>query len=191
MTLTFPPTTVGVPDIAEPANDTLPGPWMLALRREPTPLTQFAAPGWTIPPSTPTEFPSVQMQLRQIRDWTGWSSRTLGMLTGTTHPTIESVLEGRTRLTRIPDTARRISVLHRLIVRLRVVVHGDPEMLVRVLSESPGEGRSTAVELFRVGDLAGAYLAALDVLRPPRTGNMMRSLFPARPGEATSALHDQ
>jgi hypothetical protein len=131
------------------------------------------------------------MQLRQIRDWTGWSSRTLGMLTGTTHPTIESVLEGRTRLTRIPDTARRISVLHRLIVRLRVVVHGDPEMLVRVLSEPPGNGHPTAAELFTAGDLAGAYVAALDVFRPPRTGNMMRSLFPAQPGKATSALHSE
>jgi hypothetical protein len=191
MTLTFAPATVGTPDIAEPADGTLPGPWMLPHRREPAPLTQFAAPGWTIPPSTRTELPSVQVQLRQIKDWTGWSFRTLGTLTGTTHPTIEAVLEGRTRLTRTPDTARRISVLHRLIVRLRVVVHGDPEMLVRILSEPPGDGRPSAVELFTAGDLAAAYLAALDVIRPPRTGGMMRSLFPGRPGEATSALHDQ
>jgi hypothetical protein len=191
MTLTFAPATVGAPDIAEPADDTLPGPWTLPHRGEPAPLTQFAASDWTIPPSTPTEFPSVQVQLRQIKDWTGWSFRTLGTLTGTTHPTIEAVLEGRTRLTRTPDTARRISVLHRLIVRLRVVVHGDPDMLVRVLSEPPGDGRPPATELFTAGDLAGAYLAALDVLHPPRTGNMMRSVFPAQPGKATSALHDQ
>ncbi len=189
MTFTLAPTTVGTPDIAEPADDTLPGPWTLPLRREAIPLAQFPAPGWTIPPSLPPEVPSIQVQLRQIRDWTGWSSRTLGMLTGTTHPTIEAVLEGRTRLTRIPDTARRISVLHRLIMRLRVVVHGDLEMLVRVLSEPPGDGRPTAVELFSAGDLAAAYLAALDVIRPPRTDGMMRSLFPAQPGEATSALH--
>lgn len=191
MTLTFAPATVGAPDIAEPADDTLPGPWTLPHRREPTPLTQFAAPDWTIAPSTPTEFPSVQVQLRQIKDWTGWSSRTLGRLTGTTHPTIEAVLEGRSRLTRIPDTARRISVLHRLIVRLLVVAHGDLEMLVRVLSEPPGDDRPPATELFTAGDLAGAYVAALDVLRPPRTGNMMRSVFPAQPGKATSAFHDQ
>lgn len=78
-----------------------------------------------------------------------------------------------------------------MIVRLRVVVHGDPEILVRILSEPPGDDRPTAAELFSVDDLSGAYLAALDVLRPPRTGGMMRSLFSARPGEATSALHDQ
>jgi len=84
MTLVSAPATVGAPDIAEPADDTLPGPWTLPLRREPTPLTQFAAPGWTIPSSAPPEVPSIQVQLRQIRDWTGWSSRTLGMLTGTT-----------------------------------------------------------------------------------------------------------
>ena len=189
MTLTYAPATVGVPDIAEPADDTLPGPWTLPHRREPTPLTQFAASDWTIPPSTPTEFPSVQVQLRQIRDWTDWSFRTLGTLTGTTHPTIEAVLQGRTRLTRTPDTARRISLLHHLISRLRVVVHGDQETLVRILSEPPGDGRPTAAELFTAGDLAAAYLAALDVFRPPHTGGMMHSLFPARPGEATSALH--
>lgn len=191
MTLTFAPATVGAPDIAEPAADTLPGPWTLPHRRGGTPLTQLAAPGWTIPPSPPAEVPSVQVQLRQIRDWTGWSSRMLGTLTGTTHPTIEAVLEGRTQLTRTPDTARRISVLHRLISRLRVVVHGDPKMLVRVLSEPPGDGRPTAVQLFSAGDLAGAYVTALDVFRPPRTDGMMRSSFPAAPGKATSALHDQ
>jgi len=189
MTLTFAPTTVGAPDIAEPADDTLPGPWTLPQGREAIPFAP--ASDWTIPPSTPTEVPSIQAQLRQIRDWTGWSFRMLGTLTGTTHPTIEAVLQGRTRLTRTPDTARRISVLHRLIVRLRVVVHGDLELLVRVLSEPPGDGRRSAVELFSAGDLAAAYLAALDVIRPPRTDGMMRSLFPARPGEATSALHDQ
>jgi hypothetical protein len=191
MTFTIAPATVGAPNIAEPADDTLPGPWTLPHRREATPLTQFPAPGWTIPPSPAAEVPSVQVQLRQIRDLTGWSFRMLGTLTGTTHPTIEAVLDGRTRLTRTPDTARRISVLHSLITRLRVVVHGDPKMLVRVLTEPPGDGRPSAVELFSGGDLAGAYVAALDVFRPPRTGGMMHSLFPAPPGKATSALHDQ
>ncbi len=190
MTFMLAPATVGAPDIAEPADDTLPGSWTLPHRKEPIPLTHFNNPGWTIPSSPPAETPNVQVQLRQIREWTGWSLRTLGTLTRTTHPTIEAALEGRSRLIRTPDTARRISVLHRLIARLRVVVHGDPQLLVRMLNEPPDDGRPTAVEMFGSGDVAGAYLAALDVLRPPHSGGMMRSLFPARPGEATTALHD-
>jgi hypothetical protein len=71
------------------------------------------------------------------------------------------------------------------------VVHDDPKMLVRVLSEPPGDDRPTAAGLFTAGDLPGASVAALDVFRPPRSGGVMHSVFPAQPGKTTSALHDQ
>jgi hypothetical protein len=191
MTQTMSSTTVGFPDIAEPADDTLPGVWKLACQEPPTPLVQLGVEGWTIPTSPPPEIPSIQVQLRQIRDSTGWSSRTLATLTGTTHPTIEAALEGRTRLARLPGTALRISDLHRFIMRLLVVARSDLDVLVRALHESPGDGRPSAVELLGSGDLTAAYTAALDVLRPPRSTAMMRSVFPARPGEATTPLSDQ
>lgn len=191
MTLVFPSATVGAPDIADSGEETLPGPWSVPLGGRPVPVVEFAAPGWTIPRSTPARVPSVPEQLRQVREWTGWSSRRLAALTGSTHPTVEAILEGRTQLNRTPATARRISDLHRLVSRLAVVVQGDRAVLNRVLSEPPGGDRAAAVEVFGSGDLVGAYLAALDVLRPPRSGGMMGSLFPARAGEATVALHDQ
>lgn len=190
MSLTLLPTTVGTPDIAEP-EPTLRGSWRLPIRQPaPPPVIRFVLPEWLGTVSRPSRAPTIPEQLQQVKDRTGWSLRTLGALIDTTHPTVEAVLAGRTRLHRTPGTARRVWELYQLVSRLWTVAGEDSPTLDRLLTEAPGTDRRPAIELFRSGDVAGSYLAALDVLRPPQADGMMRSLFPARPGQATAPLHE-
>ena len=191
MTVTIPTTPSGRLDIAEPWGTTLVEEWRL------TPvLKQSAAPlgfidGWRVPPSESPRVPRVQDSLRQVKDWTGWSSRTLAEATGTTHPTVESILQGRSRLVRVPGLAQRSLLLHQLVSRLWIVVNGDRAELTRALREQPSSERASALTVLRSGEVSGAYLAALDVLTPPRVDAMMRGRFPRRPGQASVPLHDE
>ena len=182
-------TAPGRLDIAERWGTTLGDDWTIA-PRAPVPVAPQFPPGWRIPPSESPTVPRLQESLRQIKDWTGWSSRALAEATGTTHPTVESILHGRSRLPRVPGLARRVVALHELVSRLRVVVAGDRAELTRVLTEEPSRGGPSALTVLGSGEVPAAYLSALDVLRPPRVGAMMRGRFPSRPGEASVALDD-
>lgn len=190
MSLLLPSTTAGAVDIAD-TEATFLGQWRLpAPNPSPPQVVTFDFPAWLGAMTPQRRIPSAREQLQSIRDRTGWSMRTLGAVTDTTHPTIEAILRGRTRLQRSPGTARRIADIYELTLRLWPVVGGDSAALDRALTETPGQAGSSATERLRAGDSAGAYLAALDVLQPPRTGGMMIGRFPARPGEATTAIHE-
>lgn len=190
MTFTISTTTPGRLDIAEPWGTTLVDEWNLTPARKQTPVPLDITPGWRIPLSKPPKMPRVQERLRQIKEWTGWSSRTLAEATGTTHPTVESILQGRSRLIRSPHLVHRICLLFQLVSRLWIVVDGDRTELTRALSEQPTSGRSSSLAVLGSGQLADAYLAALDVLTPPRVDGMMRGRFASRPGEASVPLDD-
>ncbi|MHB8312457.1 MAG: hypothetical protein ACYDD0_04045 [Candidatus Dormibacteria bacterium] len=184
-------TAPGWLDIAEPWGTTLVDEWNLTTgKRLLSPLLDFVA-GWHVPASEPSRVPRTQEQLRQVKEWTSWSSRTLAQATGTTHPTVEAVLRGRSQLVRVPGFAHRIMILHMLVSRLWTVVDGDRIELTRALSGHPGGNRPSALEMLEADDVPGSYLAALDVLAPPRTNGMMRGRFPRRPGEASVPLHEE
>jgi transcriptional regulator with XRE-family HTH domain len=190
MSLLIPSTTAGAVDIAD-TEATLLGPWRLpAAEPSPPQVITFELPAWLGAMTPQRRIPSLREQLQAIKDRTGWSMRTLGAVTDTTHPTIEAILRGRTRLQRSPGTARRITDIYELTLRLWTVVGGDRATLDRALTETPGQTGSSATERLRAGDSAGAYLAALDVLQPPRAGGMMTGRYPARPGEATTAIYE-
>jgi hypothetical protein len=134
--------------------------------------------------------PRLPRSLRNVRAWTGWSNRELAEAIGSTHPTVDAVLQGRATLARQPAQVERIFALHALLERLRVVVDGDRAELTRAV-RTASDGRPSALAILEEGELPGAYLAALDVLRPPRTVGMMQGRYPRRPGDAACALNDE
>lgn len=191
MTVINPATAPGSLDIAEPWGTTLVDEWNLTRGEKlSSPLRDLTAL-WHIPASEPSRVPRTQEQLRQVKEWTGWSSRTLAQAIGTSHPTVDAILRGRSQLVRVPGLVHRIMVLHMLVSRLWTVVGGDRIELTRVLSEPPVGNRPSALEMLEADDVPGSYLAALDVLAPPRTGGMMRGRFPRRAGEAWVPLHEE
>lgn len=136
--------------------------------------------------------PRVQQLLARLQVVTGWSARTTAQALGTTHPTVSALSAGRQASTpRIPEFPGRLVALVELAERLARVADGEVASVDAALrSIPPGQTRS-AVDHLRSGDLGRAYTTALDVLEPPRRGGMMRSVWPARPGEATAALDDE
>lgn len=122
-----------------------------------------------------------------IKRLTGWSNRSLSSYLGTTHPTLGAILAGRqpTRA-RIPELPGRIAALANLADRLMNVV-GDPTAVGVALTTTPfGETRS-AREFLIEGDSGRAYIAALDVIRPPTNDGFMRSEW-AKPSEHAATV---
>lgn len=192
MTLTLPGTAPGTLLPADSAEATLVEGWRIPQPQlQSPPLPAFFRSPWTIPQPDVTKAPALMARLRQLKAWTGWSSRTLAEAIGTTHPTVEAILRGDSQLTRLPQVARRVATLYELAARLYMVVGEDPNELDRVMRAQPSPDRASPFALLGSGDPADAYLAALDVITPPRTGGMMRGRYPARPGEATVALDDE
>ena len=183
-TMSGPVTTI------ERRSHTWPGEWTVepsSPRRRP--LEEFAPTSIVLPPTTPRTAPKLQEALSELYSWTGWSMRELASAIGSTHPTIDSVLRGESNLARQPLQATHLFQLHDLVQRLQVVSHGDKAEIGRAL-RTPGSIGVTALDTLRSTGVAGAYIQALDVIRPPRSGGMMKSRFPRRPGEGSSALSD-
>ncbi len=147
-------------------------------------------PDWNIPQPGPTKLPALMARLRELKSWTGWSSRTLGKAVGTNHVTVEAILRGDSQLARSPQVAQRVATLYELAFRLYKVVEEDVGELDRSLTQRPTPNRPSALMLLASGHPSDAYLAALDVITPLRTSGMMRGRYPAQPGQATVALDD-
>ncbi len=190
MTLTFTGTAPGRLILADRGDTTVvelsissPTRWRIL------PEPEFLLPSWVGQPEAP-KASALMGRLRQIKSWTGWSSRTLAEAVGTTHVTVEAILRGDSQLARLPQVAQRAAALYELAIRLYKVVGEDPGELVRAMTQPPTPSRPSALMLVGTGHAADAYLTALDVISPPRTDGMMQGRYPAQPGEATVALDD-
>lgn len=145
----------------------------------------------TFPARRPRLAPRVQRQVRDVLDWTGWSSRTLAEIVGTTHPTISAIAAGRsTTFTRAPGLPFKLAELHGLLERLNIVAGDDAVELNRMIGTPPAEGERTGLQQLSDWNLTDAWLAAVNVASPRRQSGMMRGRFPARAGQATTALHE-
>lgn len=167
-------------------------------RREERPLLRGLAEGlwmlgdWVlrIPVAKVRPAPDVQVMARELRQWTGWSSRRLATLLGTTHTTIRAVEEGRPLVAgHSGDLRRRFEEAYAVVLRVYMLADRDPQRTVQLMETSPGTGTSTAIEALKKRDPAKAYLAALDVLNPPAEGFLVGA-YPASSGRATAPLHD-
>ena len=158
----------------------------------PRPLEGDLFRSWVVVPQyRPVTAPRAQWLVREIQVATHWSARAIAALLGTTHPTVGALLDGRPAGGRnLPQLQVRLREVHDVVTRVHAIAGGDPNETVRLLTTAPASGKS-AVALLKERDPAAAYLAAVDVARPRRTGRLMTGLFPARAGEATTALEDQ
>ena len=155
-------------------------------------------PGWPywsvgsdapiIPFEVPRPAPRMQQVVRNLREWTGWSSRRLADVVRTTHTTVLGLESGRALMdSRSGDLRQRLSDASDVIGRVYLLAGSDPGTVAIVLDTAP-PGRRSATNELRAGAPAAAYLAALDVLRPRATGLLVGD----RPklGDATTPLHD-
>jgi hypothetical protein len=126
---------------------------------------------------------------QELGNWTGWSARQLGDVLGTSHTTVRAVQNGRPLTAgHSGDLRRRIVDAHAVVSRIFVLADYDAARTANALDAAPGHGPS-ARTIMEHGDPAKAYVAALDVLRPPTEGLLVGS-HPAEPGRATAPLHD-
>ncbi len=132
--------------------------------------------------------PSTQQLVRQLRQWTRWSTRQLAEVLDTSHTTIRAVENGRTLVGgHSGDLRRRLADAHEVVERVFLLANRDAERVATILDSAP-PGKRSAVEELRAGDPARAYLVALDVLRPRRPGLIVGDR--PRRGGATAALHE-
>jgi transcriptional regulator with XRE-family HTH domain len=133
--------------------------------------------------------PRLQRVIKEIRERTRWSSRDLAKIVGSSHTTILNAENGRPLVSgHSGDLRQRLGEVHDLIERVYVLVDCDPERTATVLATAATGRRSAVEELRATGDPGRAYLAALDTIRPRRTGLLVGDR-PRRDGP-TTALHD-
>lgn len=145
---------------------------------------------WAIVMPTPVARPApdVQRAIADLRAWTGWSSRRLADLLGTSHTTVLGIEGGRPLVEgHSGDLRRQVADVHRVVRRIFLLSDSDPATTVRVLDTRPAVGES-ALEMLRRGEPAKAYLHAIDVMRPRPTGLLVGSR--PRRGGATAPLHE-
>ena len=167
-------------------------------RSEERPLLQVLAGGlwalgeWVLSIPTPRVCPApdVQVMARDLRQWTGWSTRRLAAILGTTHTTVRAVEEGRPLVAgHSGDLRRRFEEAHAVILRIHVLADRDPHRTVQLLDAVPTNGGVSAITALQERDPSRAYLAALDVLNPPTEG-LLLGAYPATPGRAVTPLHE-
>jgi hypothetical protein len=144
-----------------------------------------------VPDPKPRVVPKLQEMVLEVRRLTGWSERTLASRVGTSHPTIAAAASGSSQaFVRSPHAYARLEALHSIVIRIAPLASGGPLDVDRALTTPPGPGRVSATANLETDDVSGAYLAALDVLRPPSSGGKIRSRFPRVVGNDTAALTD-
>ena len=75
-----------------------------------------------------------------------------------------------------------------MVERVHLTAGGDAAQTDYAFSAVPATARVSAFDLLQANDIAAAYLTAINVLNPPRTGRMMTGIWPAQAGEATGEL---
>lgn len=146
---------------------------------DPFTLPNIAIPRWRAP--TLRNFAEMA---KDLRSWTGWSLRALSDALNTTHPTMRQILNGVPQAgTRNKELLRRIEQAHEVVARIYIVADRDIRRTAIVLTATSPSGR--AVEYLASGEPSKAYLAALDSLRPEKSGGMLVGSRPLQPGAGT------
>jgi hypothetical protein len=145
---------------------------------------------WTIvlPETAARPAPEVQRAIADLRGWTGWSARRLADVLGTSHTTVLRIEDGRPLMEgHSGDLRRRVADVHDVVKRIYLLADRDSAATVRLLETRSG-GTDAPVDALQRGDLARAYLRAIDAVRPRETGLLVGGR-PRREG-ATIPLHD-
>jgi hypothetical protein len=143
-------------------------------------------------PWRPSSMLDAQQQARELQRWTEWSDRTLAQVLGTTHPTVRALLEGRGATSSRTTTVRaRLRNVHEMVARVHALSGGSSIVTARTLAELPPGSSERPLDYLQAGEIAHAYLAALDILRPAPRGveGLLSADWPVRAGEASAELH--
>lgn len=132
--------------------------------------------------------PEAQRMAHEIQAATGWSTRTMALALGVSHPTVGKLLDGRaaSRL----GIRQRLAAVHDVVSRIHDLLGHDATSTDRILRTRPEPNSMSPIDYLSIGNPTRAYLAAVDVIRPPRATGLMRGDWPTRPGEAASPLHE-
>lgn len=142
-----------------------------------------------VPELIPRPSPRSQRLTREIRRQTGWSNRQLARVLEISHPTVRALEEGRSRPGDSELLARLVEV-DAVVSRVSMLTGQEVSETRRILESGPsGSGRSP-VELLRTRQPSEAYLAAMDVIRPPERSPLMSGVWASRAGEGTHDLSD-
>jgi transcriptional regulator with XRE-family HTH domain len=147
--------------------------------------------GWDVdlPPSPPRPVPEATRLITLIRDRTGWSGRKLAEILPVSHTTVRRIARGQQpESAHSGDLPARLRDVYDVIDRIYLLQGRDPQATARTLDSAP-PGRSSPREELRSGNPADAYLAAIDLLGPPRAPGLLTGDRPRRE-DATAPLHD-
>jgi hypothetical protein len=147
--------------------------------------------GWdvAVPLSPPRPVPEATRLIMLIRDRTGWSHRKLAEILPVSHTTVRRIAGGQQpESAHSGDLPAKLRDTYDVIDRIYLLLARDPQATARVL-DGALPGRSSPWEALRSGNPADAYLAAIDVLRPPRSTGLLTGDRPRREN-ATAPLHE-
>jgi DNA-binding transcriptional regulator YiaG len=140
-----------------------------------------------VPELTTRPSPRSQRLTHEIRRRTGWSNRQLARVLEISHPTVRALEEGRSRPGDTEVLARLVEV-DAVVSRVFMLTGQEASETQRVLESKPLGGRQSPVELLRSRQPSVAYLAAIDVIRPPERSPLMTGIWASRAGEGTHDL---
>lgn len=141
-----------------------------------------------LPQSPPELFQGIKQIISDLQRWTGWSARHLADVLGTSHTTIRAITNGRPIVDgHSGDLRRRIVETHGVVERIYLLAECDSDK-VNDLLDTPKPGRKTVAAELQAGEYARAYLVAIDILRPRKSG-LIAGDRPKR-DSAVVPLHD-
>ena len=142
-----------------------------------------------LPSSPPRPAPEAARLIALVRDRTGWSARRLAEVLRVSHSTVLRIADGqRPEAAHSGDLPLRLRKTYDVVDRIYLLLRRDPAATARTLDDAPPGRRSPAEEL-RDGNPAEAYLAAIDILGPPRPPGLLTGDRPRGDG-ATAPLHE-
>ncbi len=128
--------------------------------------------------------------LSEIKEWTGWSEQVIAEVVDTNRSVTPRLLAGESRLLGLADVnVRRIDEAYSVVSRAYILAGRDQARTAEVLEQVSFGGSSARCYLIK-GMPNDAYLAMVQVLRPPRVGGLMRGENPIDPRTATATLED-
>jgi len=165
-------------------------------RRVAEPLIDTSSSIWRVgdwpidlPPSPPRPVPEAARLITLVRDRTSWSARKVAEFLGVSHTTVLRIAGGRRQEpAHSGDLPQRLRNLYDVVDRVYLLLGRDPEATARTLEGKPPGRRSPSEEL-RAGDATAAYLAAIDMLRPPQPTGLLTGNRPRQDG-AITPLHE-
>ncbi len=155
-------------------------------RQAPHPYTQFY-----IVPTRSAPQQAMTRKLHELVRWTSWSTLVLAQVIGSTQPAIARALHSDLEAFACSTAQRqRLDDTYAVVSRVFVLADRDFDRTAQAL-ETPGGDGVTATDRLIGGQPTKAYLVAMRVLRPTRSGDMIIGSDPLDPRRRTAAALDE